>query len=250
MTEPLDPPRLVETDSAEGEPLRHLVRQGREDVGTPAEIEALAARLAPVFGPPTGAPPGAGPGATGAGAAAGTSAATVAKIGAVVAVAALAGAGVWLLRDRNAPTPVSENRTALPRTPEPNPVATPAAPAEPSPVPAPAQEPSPDATVEQQTTPPPSGARRAPIATTSEADLLGEAQAAVARDPAKALALTERHRRAYPAGILAQEREVIAIEALERLGRRSEAAARAERFLKRFPGSAHRSKIEAIVGSK
>jgi hypothetical protein len=44
--------------------------------------------------------------------------------------------------------------------------------------------------------------------------------------------------------VLAQEREVIAIEALKRLGRSDEAARRAADFARRYPGSAYRKKLD------
>jgi hypothetical protein len=47
--------------------------------------------------------------------------------------------------------------------------------------------------------------------------------------------------------MMVQEREVIAIEALARSGRSSEAAARAARFRKAFPSSAYQSKIDGLV---
>jgi hypothetical protein len=84
----------------------------------------------------------------------------------------------------------------------------------------------------------------------SEADLLGDAQAALAGDPARALMLAEKHRHQFPHGVLVQEREVIAIAALSRLGRVSQAQARADAFFKAFPGSAYRSKVENSVTAK
>jgi hypothetical protein len=40
---------------------------------------------------------------------------------------------------------------------------------------------------------------------------------------------------------------VVAIQALVRLGRVAEARARAARFVEAFPGSAHRTHVEALV---
>jgi hypothetical protein len=48
--------------------------------------------------------------------------------------------------------------------------------------------------------------------------------------------------------MLAQEREVIAIEALVKSGRPADAKARAERFKKTWPGSSHTRRIETLVG--
>ena len=53
--------------------------------------------------------------------------------------------------------------------------------------------------------------------------------------PTKSLALADEHAARFPAGVLAQEREVIAIEALVRLGRMKEARARAQRLFRAAP---------------
>jgi hypothetical protein len=80
-----------------------------------------------------------------------------------------------------------------------------------------------------------------------ELSLLRQAQAALNTNPARALSLVSDHQRAYPAAHLAQEREVIAIAALAKLGRVPEARTRAAEFFARFPGSAHRQRVEALV---
>jgi hypothetical protein len=80
-----------------------------------------------------------------------------------------------------------------------------------------------------------------------EVDYLRRAQVLLATSPAEALGLIEDHPRLYPRGVLAQEREVIAIDALVRLGRRSEAAARAAAFRAAFPRSAHASRVTALT---
>jgi hypothetical protein len=46
---------------------------------------------------------------------------------------------------------------------------------------------------------------------------------------------------------LAQEREVIAIEALSKLGRADDARSRAGRFEQQYPNSAHRRKVGSAV---
>ncbi|MBX3264876.1 MAG: hypothetical protein KF782_34710, partial [Labilithrix sp.] len=81
----------------------------------------------------------------------------------------------------------------------------------------------------------------------AEVRLLERAQDALRARPAEALALAEDHARRFPQGMLAQEREVIAIEALMKTGRASEANARAARFKARFPGSSHTRRIDALV---
>ena len=83
----------------------------------------------------------------------------------------------------------------------------------------------------------------------SELTLLREAQKAVRAEPSKALALANQHARLYPSGLLAQERETVAISALESLGRSAEARARAERFRAAYPGSAYWPRIQHLLGS-
>lgn len=82
----------------------------------------------------------------------------------------------------------------------------------------------------------------------TEVALLGRAQHELASDPGSALSATEEHARRYPNGALLQEREFIAIQALVRLGRRSEAVTRAAQFRSRFPESAHLRRIDILLG--
>lgn len=82
----------------------------------------------------------------------------------------------------------------------------------------------------------------------AEAALLRRAQTELRTDPQRALATCDAHARQFRPATLAQEREVVAIDALVRLGRHDEAKARAARFFSTFPGSGHRPRIEALVG--
>src|SRR5262249_51246269 len=83
----------------------------------------------------------------------------------------------------------------------------------------------------------------------SELSLLARAQASLAVDPARALSITDEHVQRFSSGALSQEREVIAIGALVRLGRMTEARARAERFHELYPTSAHGRRIKVLLGS-
>ncbi|OJY16382.1 MAG: hypothetical protein BGO98_30325 [Myxococcales bacterium 68-20] len=94
----------------------------------------------------------------------------------------------------------------------------------------------------EETAPPAPATPREP-----EVDFLRRAQAALASSPSEALKMADDHPSVYPRGILAQEREVIAIDALARLGRRREAALRAEAFRSAFPRSAHLSRLAALT---
>lgn len=78
----------------------------------------------------------------------------------------------------------------------------------------------------------------------SEATLLASARSALKSDPARALRLTQQHRELYPTGVLAQEREVIAIEALRKTGDVAAARSRADNFRAQHPSSIHRQKVE------
>jgi hypothetical protein len=80
--------------------------------------------------------------------------------------------------------------------------------------------------------------------------MLQLAQRVSKSDPARALLLCSQHAAQFPNGILGQEREVIAIEALLALGRGGEAAARAEAFEAHYPGSAHARRLRALVENR
>ena len=80
-----------------------------------------------------------------------------------------------------------------------------------------------------------------------ESRLVGEARDALRRgDAPGALTLLEQIRGRFPAGVLGQEREVLTIEALARSGRRPEAAARADAFIKAHPQSPLVTRVESF----
>jgi hypothetical protein len=83
----------------------------------------------------------------------------------------------------------------------------------------------------------------------TEIQLLQRAQDALGSAPTRALDLVNRHAAKFPGSAFGQEREVLAIDALVRLGRHSEARARAASFAARFPTSAHLHRLEALVPS-
>ncbi len=80
-----------------------------------------------------------------------------------------------------------------------------------------------------------------------EYSLLREARRVVSTNPARAVALTSEHARRFPGGMLTQEREAIAVEALASLGHAGQAQARARRFLSAYPGSPYTTRVEAAV---
>lgn len=77
----------------------------------------------------------------------------------------------------------------------------------------------------------------------SEVALLEQARGSLGSNPSRALALTEEHRRRFPKGALSQEREVIAIEALKKLGRGTEAKKRGDAFSAENPDTIHRRTV-------
>jgi hypothetical protein len=83
----------------------------------------------------------------------------------------------------------------------------------------------------------------------AELALLERAQHVLRSDPAAALALAEQHRTQFSRGTLAQEREVLAVEALLRLGRRSAAGQRARAFERRYPESSHLVRVHDLLRS-
>jgi len=243
-----DPTRL--TDGSEApEELRNLLSAAREDVPTESQLKRVATRLGPLLGGAAiGTAAGAGAAST-SGATAGATGgmALGVKVGAALVAAGLVGGGaIWVATRGNAPPP-APLRSA--------PVAAPA-PATPPAAHRLVVPPAASAAVEQQAKPAPQPSKPARPATAGdsakkvappEASLLHSAQSALKTDPHRALALVEEHRRLYPHGALSQEREVIAIEALTRLGRTSEAQKKASDFKQRYPDSAHESKVGATV---
>ncbi|HKO51022.1 MAG TPA: hypothetical protein VJV79_25110 [Polyangiaceae bacterium] len=81
----------------------------------------------------------------------------------------------------------------------------------------------------------------------SEFSLLRNAQQSLNMDPQRALELCAAHARRFPSGVMVQEREMIGIEALLRLGRIQQADARASTFLRLFPGSAHAARLKNLL---
>jgi hypothetical protein len=89
--------------------------------------------------------------------------------------------------------------------------------------------------------------RAAPLERPSELALLSEAERLRSTSPLRSLSLAEQHARLYPNGVLAEERDVLSIEALARLGRLPRAQELAARFAARYPSSPYRKRIERAV---
>jgi hypothetical protein len=257
---------------------RQLLQSGLSLEPPPdAQGQVWAALLTKI--PPPGAPP---PGQGGGGAAAGKGAASAGKgavaakaasagvlksalIGAGSAVALIAGYSVVTPSTDRPPPPAAvapSTQTAAP--PPPAHAAPPAAAAEPSAVPSAA--PSADPVVERRAAVEPraaasslpSAAVSATPAAVAEAEretmtreesrLVAEARDALRKgDAAGALTMLEQIRVRFPSGVLGQEREALAIEALARSGRKAEAAARASAFVKAYPSSPLASRVQGFA---
>lgn len=81
----------------------------------------------------------------------------------------------------------------------------------------------------------------------AELSILNRAQDALAQAPRRALTLATEHAQGFPQGVFAQEREVIAIEALLKLQRTGDATVRGEAFLTAFPGSTHAPRVQQML---
>jgi len=91
---------------------------------------------------------------------------------------------------------------------------------------------------------------RAESPLTRERAVLDPARAALAAgDPARALEQVKRHAKEFPAGILSEEREAIAINALVGLGSYAQATKRAAAFRARYPQSLMTHSVDAAMAA-
>lgn len=130
---------------------------------------------------------------------------------------------------------------SAPVTP-PAPVVQPASKPLAAPAPEPAAEPAAAVAPNQPVRP-----AKEPAAVWDEPQLIEKARKALAADPRRALALAQEHQRRFPVGALGVEREVIALEALARLGQTSEAKRRALAFEAKYPKSIHLPRVRALL---
>lgn len=105
----------------------------------------------------------------------------------------------------------------------------------------------PSASTRSETSARPAASEDPAVSERAEVALLAAAQAVLAARPVETLARCDEHAARFANGTLVQEREVLAIDALLRLGRRPEAEARASRFRAAFPRSGHLRRIEALL---
>jgi hypothetical protein len=234
MTDPDDPSRLLDAPDVPAG-LRKALRTAQADLGTDEQVARLAGKLGPLLGPGV-------PVATGTAAAA--SAGGALKLGLAALALIGAGGGAWLLSAPQSASPPAPTPPAVEAAPVAAPAAPPAEPAAPAPVAVP-REVAPSAAAPEAKPPAQLPSKPTPPAAPSEADLLEQARTALKSDPSRALARANEAAQRYPRGVLVQEREVLAIQALRRLGRSAEADRRAEAFAKAFPGSAFQRKLNA-----
>jgi hypothetical protein len=83
-----------------------------------------------------------------------------------------------------------------------------------------------------------------------EETLLLAARRAMRSSPSRAMEPLANHARLYPHGMLAQERELIRIQALLALGRREQAEHYRDRFESAYPGSAHLSHLRRLFDAQ
>ena len=244
-----DPPRLLARDSAIEPGLRTLLEAGRDELPSAAQLERIALRLgadlvAPGLEPPVHVA---------------TSWSSVVLVLAATAVGVTAIAwwapSPWPTRPVKTPAPLQLERSALPESESALPSADAPPPAKQ------ADAGAGDAVPESTRTPHESkSARPQPAAGRDAARgpstaqrsnpldellILDEAQHALQSDPERALAHAQRHRRLFPDGQYAQEREVIAIDALLELQRFAPAHRRARAFLHLFPKSSYRPRVSS-----
>lgn len=81
----------------------------------------------------------------------------------------------------------------------------------------------------------------------AELTLLTRARRVLLTEPARTLSLVEEHAQHYPQGLFAEEREVLGVEALLRAKHTTEAAVRAQRFLREHSGSAHAVRMRELL---
>lgn len=181
----------------------------------------------------------------GAAPAAGSSA--LLKLAALTVVAGLVAGGLWWLEGQPTPAPSALASVPAPsaaHVPEPAPEASASLPpAEPTGAPAAAPSARTKAVARAGKGAPPADAA-------GELELLKRARRALGSAPERSLELASEHARTYGEGRFAQERELLALEALVRLQRVDEARRRAARFAARYPGSAHLPRLDVLVGPR
>jgi hypothetical protein len=142
----------------------------------------------------------------------------------------------------SAGAPASRGGVEIPAPPPPRaaPTATPIPTATPTPIPTPIPTATP--------TPIPTASSDSDLLA-REVALLEKARGSLDRDPASSLTTLEAHAAEFPTGTLRMERELLAVDALRRLGRFTDARTRGEALLARAPGSIYEGRVRTILAS-
>ena len=219
-----DPVRLQLGGSRDAQ---DLLRSTHLDVPTRAQLDKLAAKLAPAVS---------------------VTASTVAVTPWLAGAAAIIGAVVIVAVARG-------REPAAPPPPAPPPITAPAPIAAPAPEAAPIPPPETASVEPEETEKPPLHIKPAKVSKRDvvprEMELLGLAHQALARsDFAHALQLATRHRELYEAGVMTEEREAIAIEAQFKLGSHDAARARFHAFTAKFPSSGYRARLDRLLADQ
>lgn len=226
-----DPQRILDDPEAPAG-LRDLLASARDDGLAPTEVARVREGLEQQIGPD---------GFTQGGTGLGTKLLGALAIGGVVVAAIVLANPVEVV---TTPPPVEEEPATQPAPavqpePAPEPPVQPVA-AQPEP------SPEPQVTPTEPAKPTPAKADPKPQ---EEFELLLKARRALTKTPADALRLTKQHRRKFPKSALGEEREVIAIQALAKMGRAADARRRGEKFLAKHKGSSHRPAVENALAS-
>lgn len=227
-----DPKRLLD-DDIDGS-LREALDAGRREAPSNERLDAILARLPPD-------PSGGGGGAAGAA----KPMTGLVKVAIAFGAAVLIGGAALSFMPPRAAVVAPPSASSAPMTS----ATASAALAVPATVEAPSSAPT--VAAPRSTRPSPSShvaATSPPPDPALEVSLLQDAHDALATAPNVTLAKCAEQERLFPASSVAQEREVIAIDALLRLHRDPEARARAAAFTAQFPGSASQRRVDALLG--
>jgi hypothetical protein len=244
------PQRLSESRDAENEFLRDSIEDSKRDLPDETRLAAIALKLGPgILGGAAAAGGGGGAAAGGAGAAKASVAPAAAKIGAMSASMKLATAAAVALA-------IGGGAIVVPKILSPSTSAVTVAPTTSA-----ASSSATSSSTMSLSLPPASAsvAPPSPFASMKPLDIpqcnadqetkaIQQAQDSLKTDPDYALAQCDDAAKLFPNCTLAQEREVIAIDALTRLGRMPEAKARAQKFHADFPNSPAWPKVQHLIG--
>ena len=247
MSPPETPPPL--------EPwLNDLVKEAREEFPGTSEVDSLASKLGPLLAAPQTS--------STVGATAKVASGGVAKIiGTAVLILAAGTIAVTTTRTRESISPAKNGSISTHAVLENGPSPPPLAPTLPRPTTAHENSPQENSAITTTShiahrdhqaaavVDAPAAAEEAPVVIEKppEVLLLSRAQNLLANDPRGALSVLTQHHEFYEHGALAQEREVLAIQALLALQDHDAAVARANAFRTAYPTSALLRRVDVLI---